>query len=76
MKVLFRTMHEMNGGWYSWASHPADFRRAFRHVSELARKHALPKDTFKMVFSVNSLDLPTKDSVPTQSSALVHCELD
>lgn len=69
-------MHEMNGGWYSWSSHPADFRRAFKHVSELARFHALPKSTFKMVFSVNSLDLPTKDAVPTQSSPLVHCELD
>lgn len=76
VKVLFRTMHEMNGGWYSWSSHPADFRRAFRHVSKLARFHALPKSTFKMVFSVNSLDLPTKDTVPNQSSPLVHCELD
>lgn len=76
LRVLFRTMHEMNGGWYSWSSHPAEFRTAFRHVASLARKHALTNDRFKMVFSVNSLDLPTTDAVPTQKSPLVHCELD
>lgn len=76
LRVLFRTMHEMNGGWYSWASHPAEFRTAFRHVADLARKHALTNDRFKMVFSVNSLDLPTTDAVPNQKSPLVHCELD
>ncbi|NCQ81626.1 hypothetical protein GW750_02235 [bacterium] len=30
--VIFRTMHEMNGGRYPWGSDPESFKKARKHV--------------------------------------------
>lgn len=37
LRVIFRTMHEMNGGRYPRSSHPQDFQKAWIHVRELSR---------------------------------------
>ena len=37
-KFVFRTMHEMNGSWYSWSGNPDDFRKAWSHVFALSRE--------------------------------------
>ncbi len=38
IKVLFRTMHEMNGSWYSWSGDPANFKKAWKRIYEMARE--------------------------------------
>jgi len=41
LKVIFRTMHEMNGGRYSRSSDPINFQKARIHVRELSREEGL-----------------------------------
>jgi ABC-type cobalt transport system substrate-binding protein len=38
LRVIFRTMHEMNGGRYPRSSNPTTFKKAWIHVRELSRK--------------------------------------
>lgn len=38
LKVVFRTMHEMNGGRYPRSSNPTQFKRAWIHVWNMSRK--------------------------------------
>ena len=38
VRVLFRTMHEMNGSWYSWSGNPEAFKKAWKHVYALSRE--------------------------------------
>ena len=74
IRVIFRTMHEMNGGRYSRASHPEDFQPAWRHVWKIARKtHNLQSDKLLFSLSFNSQDLPTTDERPTQESPIRFC---
>lgn len=74
IKVIFRTMHEMNGGRYSRSSHPDDFQIAWRHVWKLARKtYDLQSDKLLFSLSFNSQDLPTIDERPTQESPIRFC---
>lgn len=58
-KFLFRTMHEMNGSWFSWSGDPENFRKAWIHIYELSRKVGLDSSNILFIFSVNSEDLPT-----------------
>ena len=58
-KFLFRTMHEMNGSWFSWSGDPANFRRAWAHIYELSRSAGLDTSNILFIFSVNSEDLPS-----------------
>ncbi|MEI6774853.1 MAG: hypothetical protein WCL18_09080 [bacterium] len=37
LRVIFRTMHEMNGGRYPRSSNPKDFQKAWIHVREISR---------------------------------------
>ena len=37
LRVIFRTMHEMNGGRYPRSSNPQAFKKAWIHVWELSR---------------------------------------
>lgn len=37
LRVIFRTMHEMNGGRYPRSSNPYRFKKAWIHVWELSR---------------------------------------
>jgi beta-mannanase len=67
-------MHEMNGGRYSRASAPDDFKRAWKKVRKIARtKHGLKSDTLLFSLSFNSQDLPTTDYRPTQESPIAFC---
>ncbi|MDD5376736.1 MAG: glycosyl hydrolase [Candidatus Gracilibacteria bacterium] len=60
-KFLFRTMHEMNGSWFSWSGDPDAFKRAWVHVYELSRKAGLDNSNILFIFSVNSEDLPAAE---------------
>lgn len=74
IQVVFRTMHEMNGGRYSWASKPEEFKKARRYVHTMARKDFdLQSDTLLFSLSFNSQDLPTTEAVPTQNSYYEYC---
>ena len=37
LRVIFRTMHEMNGGRYPRSSNPTSFKKAWIHVREISR---------------------------------------
>lgn len=58
-KFLFRTMHEMNGSWFSWSGDPESFKKAWVHIYELSRKAGLDNSNILFIFSVNSEDLPS-----------------
>lgn len=74
IQVVFRTMHEMNGGRYSRASQPEDFKRARRYVYRLARNTiGLGSDKLLFSLSFNSQDLPTTEAKPTQQSVYEYC---
>lgn len=73
LKVIFRTMHEMNGWWYPWSSNPDLFKQAWVHVWKLSRKQGLTQTDILFDFSVNHRDMPTK-WVPSQSAILFECE--
>lgn len=72
LKVIFRTMHEMNGGWYPRSSNPKTFKEAWIHVWELSRKVGLDQHSLLFDFSVNHRDMPTK-SKPSQTAVLYSC---
>lgn len=74
IKVVFRTMHEMNGGWYSRASEPDSFKRAWRIVHTMAREEFdLQSDRLLFSLSFNSQDLPSTELRPTQTSYYEYC---
>ena len=60
LKVIFRTMHEMNGGRYPRSSNPYRFKKARIHVRELSRVEGLTKSDILFDMSVNARDLPAK----------------
>jgi beta-mannanase len=74
IKVVFRTMHEMNGWWYSRSSQPITFKNARIWVYNLARKTMnIQSDKLLFSLSFNSQDLPTMDIRPTQTSHYEYC---
>jgi beta-mannanase len=74
IRVVFRTMHEMNGWRYSRASHPDEFKKAWIFVYNLAR-NTMKIQSDKLLFSLsfNSQDLPTQETRPTQESHYEYC---
>ena len=60
IKVIFRTMHEMNGGRYPRSSNPKAFKEARIHVWQLSRAVGLNQNDILFDFSVNHWDMPTK----------------
>lgn len=62
-KFMFRTMHEMNGSWYSWSGDPVSYRLAWRHVYDLSRQVWLSKESILFIFSANSQDLPSVKNI-------------
>jgi hypothetical protein len=72
LKVIFRTMHEMNGGWYPRASNPETFKQARIHVWQLSRMVGLDQNFLLFDFSVNHWDMPTKGT-PSQTATLYTC---
>jgi len=72
LKVIFRTMHEMNGGRYPRWSHPENFQKARIHVRNLSREIGLDQKNILFNMSVNHRDMPTK-STPSQTAPLIVC---
>lgn len=74
LKVIFRTMHEMNGGRYPRSSDPENFKKARIHVWSLARSLGLDQHQILFDFSLNHWDMPTLDPRPNQQSSLITCK--
>lgn len=74
LRVVFRTMHEMNGGRYPWSSHPENFKKARIHVRNLSREVGLSTNNILFDFSVNHRDMPTKQT-PSQTAKLIPCQV-
>lgn len=73
LRVIFRTMHEMNGGRYPRWSNPESFKQAWIHVWELSRTAGLDQNNILFDFSVNHRDMPTKGK-PSQTAILYQCK--
>ena len=73
LKVVFRTMHEMNGGRYPRSSNPMTFKKAWIHVWNMARKIGLNSGDIQFDFSVNHRDMPTRET-PRQTAKLIQCQ--
>ena len=74
LRVIFRTMHEMNGWRYPWSSNPEKFKAAWIHVRTLSRVVWLSEKNILFDFSVNHRDMPTKWK-PSQSASLIQCNI-
>lgn len=72
LKVIFRTMHEMNGGRYPRSSNPIYFKKARIHVWNLSRELWLDQKNILFDMSVNHRDMPTKYK-PWQTANLIKC---
>ncbi len=72
IKVVFRTMHEMNWGRYPRCSDPINFKKARTHVRELSRNAGLNKNNILFDFSANHRDMPT-DETPGPNAKLIKC---
>jgi len=72
LKVVFRTMHEMNWWRYPRWSNPEQFKEARIHVRELSRNEWLDQNNILFDFSVNHRDMPTNET-PSQSAKLITC---
>lgn len=73
LRVIFRTMHEMNGGRYPRSSNPYRFKKAWIHVWELSREEGLNQYNILFDMSVNARDLPAKWGNPSQTATFIHC---
>ena len=74
LKVIFRFCHEMNGGWYSWASDPIYYPLLWKKIWKLSRDAKLDQKNILFDYSVNSQDLPRVGSEkPTQTSTVIPC---
>ncbi len=74
LHIIFRTMHEMNGGRYSRSSNPEKFKAARIHVWTLSRIVGLDEENIAFDFSINHRDMPT-EWTPSQSATLTKCTL-
>ena len=74
LRVIFRTMHEMNGGRYPRSSNPYRFKKAWIHVRELSRKQWLQQNNILFDMSVNARDLPAKGGKPAQTATFIQCQ--
>lgn len=73
LKVIFRTMHEMNGGRYPRSSDPENFKKARIHVWNLSRISGLYQGDILFDFSVNHRDMTSK-GIPSQTAELIQCK--
>lgn len=72
LKIIFRTMHEMNWWRYPRWSNPEQFKKARIHVRNLSREEWLDQNNILFDFSVNHRDMPTNET-PSQSAKLITC---
>jgi len=73
LRVIFRTMHEMNGGRYPRSSNPVAFQKARIHVRELSRAEWVNQSNILFDMSVNARDLPAKWGKPAQTATFIQC---
>ena len=74
LRVIFRTMHEMNGGRYPRSSNPYRFKKARIHVRDLSRAEGLDQNNILFDMSVNARDLPAKWGKPSQKAVFIQCQ--
>ena len=74
LKVIFRTMHEMNWGRYPRSSNPETFKKAWIHVRNLSREAGLNKNDILFDMSINARDLPAKWGTPSQTATFIECD--
>ena len=73
LRVVFRTMHEMNGGRYPRSSDPYRFKKAWVRVREISREEWLWQSNILFDMSVNARDLPARWGTPSQTATFIHC---
>ena len=73
IKIIFRTMHEMNGWRYPWSSNPYWFKKARIHIYTLSRNVWLDQNNILFDWSINHQDIRTSDGIPSQQSKLRRC---
>lgn len=74
LKVVFRTMHEMNGWRYPWSGDPTSFRQARIHIYTLSREAGLDQSQILFDFSTNWWDMPPQNNMtPSQTTPLIKC---
>lgn len=74
IKVLFRTMHEMNGGRYARWGDPENFKKARDRILKLSKDAWLDKDQIQFIFSFNRHDMPAEPGQKqSQTAKLVTC---
>lgn len=73
LRVVFRTMHEMNGGRYPRSSNPENFKKAWIHTWELSRTEWLNQNNILFDMSINARDLPAKWWNPSQTATFIQC---
>lgn len=74
LKIIFRTMHEMNWGRYPRSSNPETFKNAWIHVRNLSREAGLNRNHILFDMSVNARDLPAKWGIPSQTATFIECD--
>ncbi len=74
LRVVFRTMHEMNGGRYPRSTNPYRFKKAWIHVRLLSRTEWLSQTNILFDMSVNAWDLPAKWGKPSQTATFIQCQ--
>lgn len=72
IKVVFRTMHEMNWWWYKRSGNPKQFIVSWKNIWNLSRSAGLDKSQILFDFSVVHQDLPSSGD-PTHTSTYIHC---
>ena len=72
LKVIFRTMHEMNGWRYPRSSDPDNFKKARIHVRNLSRQLWLDQKNILFDMSINHRDMPSKWEA-SQTANLITC---
>lgn len=74
IKVIFRTMHEMNGWRYPRSGNPEQFKKARAHIYTLSREAGLDQSQILFDFSTNAWDMPAVGWVdPWNTSNLIKC---
>lgn len=74
LKVIFRTMHEMNWGRYYRSLDPVNFKKAWKRMWHIAQDVGLDKNNILFVFSFNHFDMFTYEKTPSQNAELIECK--
>ncbi len=70
-KFIFRTMHEMNGNWFSWSGDPQNYQIAYKRIWNLSRTAGLDRNNILFNFAVNIEDLPSENGVV--NGKIIYC---